>query len=68
MGKSIWMDHVMQWLRSIWLGKLDAVFLGWLIGVFIAIINWVVSTYGGEIRSTAVGLINGVQEKLDKIL
>lgn len=38
-GKSLRMDAIKQWGRNVWNGKLDAVLLGWLIGVVIAILN-----------------------------
>jgi hypothetical protein len=42
-GYSVRMDGVKKWGRSVWNGKLDAVLLGWLIGVFIAILNEIFS-------------------------
>ena len=45
MGKSFAVDRAKAWARSVWRGKLDAVLLGWLIGVFIAIINEIVQRY-----------------------
>lgn len=44
-GKSLAIDRAKAWARGVWRGKLDAVLLGWLIGVFIAIINEIVQRY-----------------------
>jgi len=44
-GNSLWLDDVKRWGTRIWNGKLDAVLLGWLIGVVIAIINEVIKRY-----------------------
>ena len=57
------MDERKRWLRSVWYGKLDAVFLGWLIGVIIAIINEIVQRYGATIKEN---IVNGVQSVLNR--
>jgi hypothetical protein len=57
--RSVFGDEVKRWARGVWQGKLDAVLLGWLIGVFIAIINEVVQRYGGVIKETVVNGIHG---------
>jgi hypothetical protein len=51
LGKSIVFDEIKRWIRSVWYGKMDAVLLGWLIGVFIAIVHSVFKWYGGVIQS-----------------
>jgi hypothetical protein len=56
-------DERKRWLRSVWYGKLDAVFLGWLIGVIIAIINEIVQRYGVTIKEN---IVNGVQSVLNR--
>lgn len=50
-------------MRSVWYGKLDAVFLGWLIGVIIAIINEIVQRYGATIKEN---IAKGVQSVLNR--
>jgi hypothetical protein len=55
------MDEVKRWGRGVWEGKLDAVLSGWLIGVFIAIINAIVQNYGGVIKETVT---RGVQKAM----
>jgi hypothetical protein len=55
------MDQVKRWGRGVWEGKLDAVLFGWLIGVFIAIINAIVQNYGGVIKETVT---KGVQKAM----
>jgi hypothetical protein len=65
-GKLLQLDEVKRWLRSVWLGKLDAVLLGWLIGVFIAIINEVVNRYGGEIRAASIELVDSLQKEWNR--
>jgi len=39
LGHVFVLDEVRRWLSGVWHGKLDAVLLGWLIGVVIAIFN-----------------------------
>ena len=50
----MWVDERKRWLRGVWYGKLDAVFLGWLIGVVIAIINAIVQQYGSTIKENVM--------------
>ena len=59
----MWLDERKRWLRSVWYGKLDAVFLGWLIGVIIAIINEIVQRYGAAIKENVA---KGVQSVLNR--
>ena len=59
----MWIDERKRWLRSVWYGKLDAVFLGWLIGVIIAIINEIVQRYGALI---AENVKKGVESVLNR--
>jgi hypothetical protein len=47
-----------RWIRSVWYGKLDAVLLGWLIGVFIAILNEIFNRYGEDIKASVSGIVN----------
>ena len=63
MRRSIAADKVKAWARGVWRGKLDAVLLGWLIGVFIAIINEIVQRYGATIKSTVA---QGIQDVLKR--
>lgn len=51
-GNSLTMDKAKTWGKGIWNGKLDAVFLGWLIGVVIAILNELFNRYGETIKTT----------------
>jgi hypothetical protein len=67
-GRLLKLDEIKRWLRGVWLGKLDAVLLGWLIGVFIAIINELVNRYGGEIRAASIELVGIVQKEWNKRL
>jgi hypothetical protein len=67
-GRLLKLDEIERWLRGVWLGKLDAVLLGWLIGVFIAIINELVNRYGGEIRAASIELVGIVQKEWNKRL
>ena len=57
-GNSLGLDEVKRWGTRVWKGKLDAVFLGWLIGVIIAIINEVVNRYGETITRNISAAIN----------
>jgi hypothetical protein len=59
--RSVLMDEVKRWGRGVWEGKLDAVLLGWLIGVFIAIINAIVQNYGDVIKETVT---RGIQKAM----
>ena len=59
-GKSVWMDERKRWLRSVWYGKLDAVFLGWLIGVIIAIFNEIAQRYGATIAKNVTKSVERV--------
>lgn len=45
------LDETSRWLRGVWYGKLDAVLLGWLIGVVIAILNEIFNRYGDVIKA-----------------
>jgi len=63
MGKSFAADKVKTWARDVWRGKLDAVLLGWLIGVFIAIISEVVQRYGETIKAN---IVQGIQGALNR--
>jgi hypothetical protein len=51
LGKFIVLDEIKRWLRGVWHGKLDAVLLGWLIGVVIAILNEIFNRYGDVIKA-----------------
>ena len=57
-GNSLRFDEVKRWGTRVWNGKLDAVLLGWLIGVVIAIINEVINRYGETIRRNISAAIN----------
>jgi len=57
LGRSERSDKIRSWVRSVWYGKLDAVLLGWLIGVFIAVINYIVQTYGAAIGDFVVHFV-----------
>lgn len=57
------MDEIKRWGRSVWYGKLDAVLLGWLIGVFIAILNEVFSRYGDAIQANVHKVIHKLLER-----
>jgi hypothetical protein len=63
LGKSVAADKVKAWVRGVWKGKLDAVLLGWLIGVFIAIINEVVQRYGETIKAT---IVEGIHQTVNR--
>jgi hypothetical protein len=58
MGKSAIFDGTKRWIRSVWYGKLDAVLLGWLIGVFIAILNEIFNRYGEDIKANVSRIVN----------
>jgi hypothetical protein len=52
------MEGFRRWRRNVWYGKLDAVLLGWLIGVFIAILNEIVTRYGEDIKAGVSKLVH----------
>ena len=62
-GRSAMMDETKRWLRNVWYGKLDAVLLGWLIGVFIAILNELFNRYGEAIQANVHKFIDKLSER-----
>jgi predicted membrane-bound spermidine synthase len=52
------LDETKRWIRNVWYGKLDAVLLGWLIGVFIAILNEIFNRYGEDIKANVSRIVN----------
>jgi hypothetical protein len=52
------MDEVRRWGQRVWKGKLDAVLLGWLIGVVIAILNELFNRYGETIKANVSAGVN----------
>jgi len=52
------LDEMKRWIRNVWYGKLDAVLLGWLIGVFIAILNEIFNRYGEDIKANMSRIVN----------
>jgi hypothetical protein len=62
-GKSVVVDEIKRWGKNVWYGKLDAVLLGWLIGVFIAILNEIFNRYGEAIQANVHKIIETVLQK-----
>lgn len=58
LGQSVMLDEVKRWVRNVWYGKLDAVLLGWLIGVVIAILNEIFNRYGEDIKAGVTKMVH----------
>ena len=53
------LDEKKRWLKAVWYGKMDAVLLGWLIGLVIAILNEIFQRYGSVIKENIASVFEG---------